>query len=180
MSKKVDKSEKLVLLKESNDEKLYVFRPSIFKLYPKSGDMLEMNIKEIATHLVRLIHGYKIYILTDKNDVVKGSILFSNGGSYRYPFASKNDLIEGPDYTVPEFRGQGVAGRICNAAMNEFEKNYDTVYATVALTNIASLKRLKKSGFEVVGKLKADKIKRFHLDEDGNLVLVAYNPKKSV
>ena len=48
------------------------------------------------------------------------------------------------------------------------------------MTNIASLKRLKKSGFEVVGKLKADKVKRFHLDEDGNLVLVAYNPKKSV
>jgi RimJ/RimL family protein N-acetyltransferase len=180
MSKTVDKTDRLVLLKESNDEKYYVFHPSVFKLYPKSGDMREMNIKEIALHLVRLIHGYKIYILTDKNDVVKGSILFSNGGSYRYPFATKNDLIDGPSYTVPEFRGQGVAVRIGDAAMNEFEKNYGTVYGTIAETNIPSLKRVKKNGFEVVGKIKADRMRRFHLAEDGNLVLVAYKPQKSV
>lgn len=178
MGKLVEKSDKLILLKESETEKFYLFEPRIMRLFPKSGGMKEMNLKEILLHLIRLIHGYKVYILTDNNDNVKGSILFSKGGSFRYPFASKNDLIDGPSFTVPEYRGQGVAVRIGDAVMNEFESEYNVVYGTIRQDNVPSLKRVKKNGFVIESKLKADFLRRFHKDSNGDHVLVAYYNKK--
>lgn len=178
MGKVVEKSDKLSLLGESGNERYYVFKPRLMRLFPKSGDMKTMDFKEILLHLIRLVHGYKVYILTDENDVVKGSILFSGGGSFRYPFATKNDLIDGPSYTVPDFRGQGVAVRIGDAVMNEFETDYNVVYGTIRDDNIPSLKRVKKNGFIVVGKLRVDSLRRFHKDPNGNHVLVAYYNKR--
>ena len=167
MSTVVEKSDRLLLLKECGNERYYVFRPRLMRLFPKSGDMKIMDFKEILLHLIRLVHGYKVYILTDTNDVVKGSILFSGGGSFRYPFATKNDLIDGPSFTVPDYRGQGVAVRIGDAVMNEFETDYNAVYGTIREDNYPSLKRVKKNGFIEVCKLKADRLRRFHKDPNG-------------
>lgn len=178
MSKFVDEKDRLELLKEENGERYYLFRPGLLRLYPSSGNMRKMNCKEILLHLIRLIHGYKIYILTDENNVVKGSILYSNGGSYRYPFATKDDLIDGPSYTVPEYRGQGVAVRIGNAAMNQFEQEYNVVYGTIDCQNEASIRRVKKNGFEIICRLQADVFRRFRKCEKGNLLLVAYKRKQ--
>ena len=178
MGKKIDKTDKLILLKEKDNERYYVFLPRLTRLYPISGDMQEMTFKKKILHLLRLIHGYKVYILTSDKDVVKGSILFSKGGSFRYPFATKKDLIDGPSYTVPDYRGQGVAVRIGDAAMNRFEKKYNTVYGTIKQDNIPSLKRVKKNGFVIESRLRVDKLKRFHKDPLGDHILVAYhNPR---
>ena len=174
MGKTVEISDRLKQLKETDTERYYVFYPRLSRLYPVSGDMRVMTLNEKALHLLRMIHGYKVYILTDKDNVVKGSILFSKGGSYRYPFATKRDLIDGPSFTVPEFRGQGVAVRLGDAIMNEFEQDYDIVYGTIKEDNIPSLKRVQKNGFIVESKLKIDKLRRFQKSEEGDHVLVAY------
>lgn len=178
MGKSVEKTDGLLLLKECNKERYYVFKPRLMRLFPISGDMKKMNLKEILLHIIRLVHGYKVYILTDDNDTVKGSILFSKGGSFRYPFASKQDLIDGPSFTVPDFRGQGVAVRIGDAVMNEFETDYNVVYGTIRQDNVPSLKRVKKNGFVEVSKLRVDKLRRFHKDQNGDHVLVAYYNRK--
>jgi RimJ/RimL family protein N-acetyltransferase len=177
MGKKVDKTDRLLLLKESDNERYYLFTPRLMRLFPKSGDMRKMNLKEILLHLIRLVHGYKVYILTDDQDNVKGSILFSTGGSFRYPFASKKDLIDGPSFTVPEYRGQGVAVRIGDAVMNEFESDYNVVYGTIREDNVPSLKRVKKNGFVEESKLRIDRLRRFQKDQNGDHVLVAYHNK---
>lgn len=178
MGKKVDKTDRLLLLKESDNERYYLFTPRLMRLFPKSGDMRKMNLKEILLHLLRLIYGYKVYILTDNNDNVKGSILFSRGGSFRYPFATKEDLIDGPSFTVPDYRGQGVAVRIGDAVMNEFETDYNVVYGTIKQDNVPSLKRVKKNGFVEESKLRIDRLRRFQKDPQGDHVLVAYYNKK--
>lgn len=178
MSRSIEKTDRLLLLKESVDEKYYLFKPRLLRLFPKSGDMKKMNLKEILLHLLRLVHGYKVYILTDDKDTVKGSILFSKGGSFRYPFATKNDLIDGPSFTVPDYRGQGVAVRIGDAVMNEFETDYNVVYGTIKQDNVPSLKRVKKNGFVEESKLRIDRLRRFQKDPQGDHVLVAYYNKK--
>ena len=179
MGKTVENTDRLQLLKEMDNERYYLFTPRLTRLFPQSGDMKIMNLKEILLHLIRLIHGYKVYILADDHDVVKGSILFSRGGSFRYPFATEGDLIDGPSFTVPAFRGQGVAVRLGDAVMNEFETDYDTVYGTIRQDNVPSLKRVKKNGFVVESNLSIDIFRRFRKDPTGNHVLVAYhNPAR--
>ena len=165
--------DKMKLLEHTGNEKLWLFSPSVFRLYPKSGNMHEMGIKQTLRFLLMLIHGYRVYVMTDENDVVKGSITYQRGGSYRYPFARKTDIIDGPSYTVPKFRGQGVAVRIAERAMNEYEKS-DVCYGTIQKDNYSSLKRTEKSDFKKVGKLRVDIFKRFINDPEGNIVLVAH------
>ena len=179
MGKTVVKSDRLKLLKVLDSERYYVFHPRLLRLYPISGDMRVMTLKEKMLHILRLIHGYRVYILTDMNDVVKGSILFSQGGSFRYPFATRRDLIDGPSFTVPDFRGQGVAVRLGDAIMNEFEKDYDIVYGTIKEDNIPSLKRVQKNGFVIEGKLRIDKLRRFQKSADGDHILVTYKNKNN-
>lgn len=178
MGKYVESSDRLILLKKCSNEKYYLFKPRLTRLFPKSGDMKKMTFKEVLLHLIRFIHGYKVYILTDDNNIVKGSILFSKGGSFRYPFASNKDLIDGPSFTVTDYRGQGVAVRIGDAVMNEFETDYNVVYGTIRQDNISSLRRVMKNGFVEESKLRVDGLRRFHKDSNGDHVLVAYYNKK--
>ena len=146
MNKKIVATDRMKLLDEMDGERYYVFTPSLRRVYPKSGNMRTINIKEYMLFLTRYIHGYKVYVLADTEDTVKGSIVFSNGGSFRYPFATKEDLIDGPSYTVPEFRGQGVAVRLGRAVMEKFERDYRVCYGTIANDNAASLARVRKNG----------------------------------
>lgn len=81
---------------------------------------------------------------------------------------------------MPEYRGQGVAVRIGDAVMNEFETDYNVVYGTIRQDNVPSLKRVEKNGFVEVSKLRVDRLRRFHKDPNGNHVLVAYYNKKQL
>ena len=52
MGKLVEKSDRLLLLKKCGNERYYVFRPRLMRLFPKSGDMKEMNFKEISLEVI--------------------------------------------------------------------------------------------------------------------------------
>lgn len=167
-------SDRLELIEVVDNEKYYVFHPRLTRLFPKSGDMRTMNLREILLFLSRFVHGYKVYILTDDNDTVKGSIVISGGGQYRYPFATKKDLIDGPSFTVPAYRGQGVAYRLGDAILNRFENSYENVYGIIAEKNEASLNRVRKNGYDILYRIKVDRLRRFYKDEKGTTFLVVY------
>ena len=175
MSRKVEERDRLRLLHEENGERYYVFTPGLFRLFPKSGDMRKMTPNETALFLARLIHGYHVYLLADDKDELKGYTVISNGGFFRFPFADKEDRITGPTYTVPEYRGQGVAVRLGNYALNQVEHGYRNVYGNVAETNTSSLRRVQKSGFVIEGRLRIDRMKRFVKDENGTMFLIVYH-----
>ncbi len=172
MSSKLLTCDKCIFLETLDSEKLYLFKPKIYRLYPKSGDMRNMTWRQYCRFLLMLIHGYRVYIITDICDVVKGSITFSTGGLFIYPFTSKNDLIEGPSYTIPEFRGQGVAVRISNIVLSKYESNYHNVYAVISKSNNASIRRVLKNGFILSESISVDRFHRYVFDPNGALILV--------
>ncbi len=169
------------LLGEYGDEKLYLFTPSFSRLFPVSGNMREMTLLQKIRFAMMLKSGYRIYVITDKDDNVEGSTVFSVGGSYRYPFSTKKDLIDGPNYTVPEYRGKGVATRLYDVIFEYYETDFDTVYATIANDNYPSLKRVKRGGYYEAYHVSAKRLtKKFCRDDGGNMTLVVYpNPRKN-
>ena len=108
------KSDNLKLLDDKFDEtyKLFLFNPTMFKLFPKSGNMHKMDFKQRVRFFLLLMHGYRVYVLGDKEDNVVACAVFANGKTYRYPFASENDLICGPYYVMPEYRRKGIATKL--------------------------------------------------------------------
>lgn len=176
---KILEADKMKLLSETEDEKFYVFLPSLFRLFPRSGDMRKMNLKNKIRFLWLYLSGYKVYVASTKDDIVKGSITLSRGGSFRFPFSTKNDLIDGPTYTVPEYRGQGVMVRLVDQCLNVFEKEYEKVYGTIEKENVASIKRCLKNGYDEIGFTTYHSL--FHrcvINKNGEMVLVCYTRKK--
>ena len=168
-------SDNLKLLLCEDGLKYYLFTPSLLRLFPKSGNMRKMSFMQIARFLVMKKHGYNVYILTDDNDEILSSIVFSSGGQYRFPFATKNDLIYGPSYTVPKHRGKGYAVKLGIKALSDFEKSYEKVFATVREENLASMKCLEKTGFNNIGTIGANSLtKTFYYTENGDHFLFKY------
>lgn len=178
-SLKILPSDHLVLLEENEFEKYFVFHPSIFKLFPKSGHTRKIDIKQFFRFSLMLFSGYRVYLSATHDDVIKCSIVYSAGGGYRFPFSTKNDLIDGPSFTIPAFRNQGVATRLGDKVMNEFETDYNIVYATVKKDNISCIKNLKKNGFIIIGNVTYTKRKQAVLDKNGEMILFAYYKKRS-
>ena len=165
----------LELLLEEDGFKYYLFLPKLTQLFPKSGDMRDMNFLQNMRFLLMKKHGYRVYILADAYDEVLASIVFSSGAQYRFPFADKQDLIYGPSYTVPEHRGNGYASRLADKVMHSFEKDYKAIYGTVRVDNVASLKCMAKNGFENVASLGVNKVTRaFFIEENGIHYLLKY------
>ncbi len=180
---KLLKKDNLILLDGSfeKDYKLYLFRPNVIKLFPKSGNMHEMNLKQRIRFLCLLIHGYRVYVMGDREDNVVGCAVFSNGKTFRYPFATERDLICGPYYIMPEFRRRGLATKLLDRVMDEYETEYDSIYAHIWYENLASINCMEKLGFRKIGNLTASKFtSKCISDENGNLVLVKKdNPERT-
>ena len=167
--------DKLELLLFENGYKYYLFKPTLFRLFPKSGNMRKMTVMQKLRFLIMKKNGCRIYILTDDQNEVLASLAFSSGAQYRFPFSTKDDLIYGPSYTIPEYRGKGYASQLADKILSTFETNYKNVYGTVTINNVASLKCMAKSGFENVGMLRASKITRaFKEVERGDHYLLKY------
>lgn len=152
---------------------LYRFKPSLFNQFPKSGNMHEMTIKQRIRFFFLYLHGYTVYVL-EKSGGVIGCALFAKGGSYRYPFADKKDLICGPYFTVPELRGKGLGAALLKEVIDYYETEYKTIYAHIWHENIASVKCMQKVGFAEVARLHTTRITgKCRIDENGKLILVA-------
>lgn len=174
----IEKSDKVKCLQIIGDEKVYIFKPTLLRLFPVSGDTRKMDVKQKARFLLMYFSGYHVYLLTTLDDTVKCTMTFTRGGSFRYPFTTKKDLIDGPSFTVPAFRRQGAAVRLGDFIMNHYEKNYEVIYATIKNDNTPSLGRVKKNGFDVIGHVTYNnKWHRAVIDDNGESTLVAYRKK---
>ena len=171
---KILAEDKMQIVGTLSEGVLYRFTPSPFRLFPRSGKMHRMNIEQCIRFYFLLLHGYRVYVLANKKDDVLGCVMFANGGSYRYPFASKKDLICGPYYIVPEYRNKGIAKCLLSEVITNYETEYEMIWAHIWYTNVASIKCMEKVGFKQVGKLMISKIlHKCVVDENGHLVLVS-------
>ena len=172
---KIISTDKMRIINECLDEKykLFLFIPSFIRLFPRSGNMHKMDIKQKLRFLTLLIHGYKVYVLSDLENNTIGCVTVANGKTYRYPFADENDLIIGPYFVLPEYRRQGIATRMIKCVIERYETNYNSLFAHIWHENQASVECMKKLGFHTIGTLRTTRILQTCIpDKEGKLILV--------
>lgn len=176
------KQDHLILLDDQFEGiyKLFLFKPNIFRLFPKSGNMHKMDLKQKIRFGLLLIHGYRVYVLGDSQNHVVGCTVFASGKTYRYPFASENDLICGPYFIMPEYRRRGLATKLLSCVIDKYETEYDSIYAHIWHTNRASVLCMEKIGFQEIGMLYTTPIlQKCVFSNNGKLILVQKkNPQK--
>jgi len=121
-----------------------LFKPSIFRLF--GGKLRKLGLRQKIRFYLNLIRGYRVYHLF-KNNIEIGYCVITNGGSRRYPFADKNDIIVGPYFIDEKYRGKKLSIFLVKKCLIDFEKNYIAAYDFIKKDNIISIKTTEASGF---------------------------------
>lgn len=129
----------------------------------------------------QFLFGYWVYILLDKAGREIGYCFISNGGSPRYPFASKNDLIVGPYFVVETERKKGLAFLLLSKCLQEIEIEYNLAWDFIQHYNKASIITTEKVGFMYYSDCKYSKYLRILnliSDKTGDEMLFCYKREK--
>lgn len=124
-------------------------------LNPFYLNMEPMNIGKRARFAIDWLFGYKVYYYSLKNigggqDSIVAYCTVTSGENPRYFFAKKNDIIIGPYFTKPEYRGNGIAGTLVRTVAMELETNWNNAYAYIWKTKNASRRIMASMGGELV------------------------------
>ena len=117
---------------------------------------------------VFLIRYFAMFVIYDGDRVIHRSLVFP--GYFRFPFMAKNDLQIGDTWTLPEYRGQGLASLAVGAIVGACRRPGRAFWYVVDQNNLASIRAIEKSGFVKIGE--GIRTKRFGLRALGAFVIV--------
>ena len=143
-------TERLVLASKKNGVSLYLFRPTIFK--PLLFDYERMTIKRRLRYFRNYCRRGKYvvyYLALDKDKSFVGLCAVTPGGrGLKIQCTHNNDIILGPYYVEPTFRGKGYGKAMINMVLDCNPYNYNYAYDIIAKDNIPSVHTSKACGFE--------------------------------
>lgn len=152
---------------------LYEFEPSLFSPMALPMEQLSM-IRRGRLLLEYLCGGYKVYYLKINDDFV-GYCVVSPGGR-RLRCSKKNDIVIGPYYILPEWRGKGYAKILVKMTLKFCTYDFNEVYCWIHHMNIPSIRTVEACGMKpnglhlnVVGKFR-----KLVLDKNGNYIVYKY------
>ena len=136
----------LLVYKDSKDE-LYEYLPSIHDLFGMNFEKHSFFTK--IRFLIELViwGGYKVYYLK-QNGVYVASCIVSYGKNKRYFFAETEDIIVGPYFVLPTYRGKGISEQILRLVLNYTSIPYVSAWDYISNDNIPSIRASERVGFK--------------------------------
>lgn len=142
---------------DMNDLSLYEFMPSLFQQLAVPLENISL-VRKTRLFLEYLRGGYKVYYLV-KGDLILGYCVVTPGGR-RLKRTTKRDVVIGPYYICPEYRGKGYSKILVELSLKHCSYIYDNAYDWIHESNIPSIKCMESCGFnhvenlDVVGRLR--------------------------
>lgn len=139
-------------LRQSDNESgfaLYAFHPSLFCLVPPRIERC-FSMVDYAKLVLRVLRGYTVYYLTD-GERIAGYCFLKRNYLRKYSFLKDNDMLINPYYVSPEYRGQGLGGKLIEAAIADQNERWETVWAVVKEENLPSIRTLERLNFSRIG-----------------------------
>lgn len=157
------------LIEEADGYSFYRYKPNVFKLF--HGSLRNSNLRTRIRFIIALFHGYTIYFII-KNNQELGYCVVSYGGSRRYKFASKKDILIGPYYIHENHRNNGLATLIIEKVISQYECGFESAYCYIQSVNIPSIKTVERLGFSCFSKAYYSKYLRFlKLSNEGDFLI---------
>jgi len=138
--------------KTSENYKLEVFTPSIFRIIPRGF----CNITAIyfwILYLLKILRGresYSIFLVYQKESNKLIHFTFVLSKSLKFPFMGKYDVNIGPVYTDINFRGRGITRFVVNSILQIYGIKR-TYWWITSESNTISQIVAEKLGFTLVG-----------------------------
>ena len=166
-----------------DDIDYYLFKPSLFKLYPdcyEAGmepDYVSRPVHKIRMLLEHLKTHYEIYYMIKDSEVI-GHIVVARGG-WRISCSKKEDIVLCPIWISPAHRGKGFGTKGISVVLNELNISYEKAYEYIGKDNIASIRSVEKNGYKMTGTASERGLFRTIVyDDKGTLNIYCFVPEK--
>lgn len=163
----------LLVYKDSKDE-LYEYSPSVHNLFGMNFEKHSFLTK--IRFLIELViwGGYKVYYLK-QDGVYVASCIVSYGKNKRYFFAKTEDIIVGPYYVLPTYRGKGISEQILRLVLNYTSISYMSAWDYISNDNIPSIRASERVGFKKVMNIRISEIShRMKQNESGEYAVYRF------
>lgn len=150
MYKVSDYQDKFVLVGNDNQFSLYEYKPSL--LHPLAIDFEPLwTFRRFRFWFELLKGGYKVYYLVI-GDIIVGHCVVTPGGR-RLKVSTKEDIVLGPYFIDPQFRGKGYAKVIVKMTLEHCTYTFKKAFDWIQEHNIPSIKTSESLGMKMVGRL---------------------------
>ncbi len=122
----------------------YEYKPTVLR--PFYMELEKLYLKRRLRLAIAYFSGYKVYYVKE-NERYVGYCVVSQGGASRYWFSNKADIIVGPYYICPEYRGRKLSELMLDVVLNRLNIDYACAYEYIAKNNRPSIKAAKSIGF---------------------------------
>lgn len=131
------------------------WNPAVFRLLPPNKGY--KYILYWIFHYAKIFKNrkYSAYFIYNNEDELVSSCLVVPS-HFKWPFMNRDDVQFTYVMTRPEFKGQGMAGKLINKVIELIEPEVDNFWYVTDTGNTASIKVAEKMGFKLVGK--ADRV----------------------
>lgn len=164
---------KLKPIVEVRDFCLYEYKPSLSHLLLIPFER-QTFVRRIRLLLELFRGGYKVYYLfTDRHLV--GYCVVTPGGR-RLKISTPQDIVLGPYYIHPEYRGRGYAKKIIKLTLANCSYDFRYTYDWIEKKNVGSIKASEACGFRECGQLNVEGYFRRLVETDnGDDIIYRYS-----
>ena len=143
---------------EDNEYELYEYIPTISKPLAINFERMRFvrRIRFLKAYLG--VGHYKVYYLAVNGKLV-GHCVIEPGGR-RLTCSTEKDIVIGPYYIVPQYRGKGYSKVLVNLSIKYCSYQFQYVFDWVNKDNISSIRTSKACGFEEWAQLNVTHILR--------------------
>ena len=170
-----DKNDRMTLIREDGGLSFYEYRPTPFRLLYRHFEKMTLS-RRIRLLLEYFAKGkYKVFYLL-KDGVPVGPCVVA-AGNRRLKMSSQEDIVLGPYFVDPAFRGNGYAKLLISAVLRDGGLSYRYAYDYIKKSNIPSIKATLANGFTLCGELDIEGF--FHKlteREGGDYNIYRYDP----
>lgn len=172
MHKVAKYSDRLKLVGKDSRYSLYEYMPTICS--PLAIHFEKMRTVRRFRFMYELLKGgYRVYYLADGETIV-GHCVVTPGGR-RLSVSTKNDIVLGPYFVSPEYRGKGYAKLLVRMTLQRCSYDYRYAFDWIHKGNISSIKTSESIGMKVVGHLDVvGKFRKLVLNDKGSYVIYKY------
>ena len=123
-----------------------LWKPTASKILPAGVSWLPFAVWW-AMHNFHIFanRDYSLYLIYDRNNLVHRSVITPR--YFRFPFMAREDLQIGDTWTMPEYRGKGLASFAIQKIVESHKKPGRRFWYVVEENNSPSIRVIEKMGF---------------------------------
>ena len=127
-----------------------LWKPTLLKIIPAGLKWIPFSIWWVMNNLYMFSNkDYGLYLIYDEEILIHRSVIMPR--YFRFPFMGKKDLQIGDTWTMPEYRGEGLAPFAVQGVVKSLKKSKRKFWYVVEKDNNPSIRSIKKAGFVKYG-----------------------------